>query len=145
MKIEVIALCDAATDSQGKLNILGAFDCIWANQLPAAHPQCAIALRVRFSRIEEGNHKIKINVVDFDGNMVVPGFDGNVAIRIKPGDEYAVANLILNIQRLKLDKLGEYSIDVAVDGRLEASLPFFVKQSSKTPHIPDTPDKPQES
>ena len=26
MKVEVFALCDAATESQGKLNILGTFD-----------------------------------------------------------------------------------------------------------------------
>lgn len=38
------------------------------------------------------------------------------------------ANLILNIQGLKLERLGEYSIDLAIDGQEKASLPLFVKE-----------------
>jgi hypothetical protein len=34
----------------------------------------------------------------------------------------------LDIQQLKLPKFGEYSIDLAVDGRAEASLPLYVKK-----------------
>jgi hypothetical protein len=35
MNIQVAVLCDAATDDNGKLNLLGAFDTIYAPQLPA--------------------------------------------------------------------------------------------------------------
>ena len=49
MNIQVAVLCDAATDDNGKLNLLGAFDTIYTQQLPAVHPQCSIALRVTFS------------------------------------------------------------------------------------------------
>jgi len=59
MNIELFVLCDAATDQQGKLNILGAFDSLWAQKVPVSHPQCAVALRIRFSKIEEGEHNIK--------------------------------------------------------------------------------------
>ena len=48
MNIQVAVLCDAATDDNGKLNLLGAFDTIYTQQLPAIHPQCSIALRVTF-------------------------------------------------------------------------------------------------
>ena len=54
MDIQIAALCDAATDSHGKLNILGTFDTINAGQMPAVHPQCSIALRLVFSKMEEG-------------------------------------------------------------------------------------------
>jgi hypothetical protein len=43
MNIQVAVLCDAATDDNGKLNLLGAFDTIYARELPAIHPQCAVA------------------------------------------------------------------------------------------------------
>jgi hypothetical protein len=39
MNIQVAVLCDAATDDNGKLNLLGAFDTIYTQQLPATHPQ----------------------------------------------------------------------------------------------------------
>ncbi|NLB55991.1 MAG: hypothetical protein GX811_09545 [Lentisphaerae bacterium] len=143
MKIEIIAICEAATDSQGKLNILGAFDSIFASKLPATHPQCTIALRLRFTKIEEGSHKIRINVVDADGKLVIPSFDGGLTIRIKPGEEYAVANLIINMQRLKFEKFGEYAVDLAINGRQEASLPFFVRQITPPPQVEQGTDQPE--
>jgi len=126
MDVEVFALCDAATDSGGKLNILGAFDRINGRQFPLTHPHCAIALRVRFDRIEEGNHRVKMSLVDADGQSIVPGLDGNIAIKF-PGDVHSVcANVVLNINGLKFDKPGQYSIDLALDGRHEKSLPINV-------------------
>ena len=35
MNIQVAVLCDAATDDNGKLNLLGAFDTIYTQQLPS--------------------------------------------------------------------------------------------------------------
>ena len=61
MTIQLAVLCDAATDYNGKLNILGTFDTIFAQQFPAAHPQCSVALRVSYTKMEEGNHTLKIN------------------------------------------------------------------------------------
>jgi hypothetical protein len=52
MNIEVYSLCDAATNDTGKLNLLGSFDTIRAKDMPVVHPQCSVALRVRFNSIE---------------------------------------------------------------------------------------------
>ena len=38
MRLEIFTLCDAATDSVGKLNILGSFDTLWAREAPVSHP-----------------------------------------------------------------------------------------------------------
>jgi len=56
MNIEIIALCDAATDQQGKLNILGAFDTVFTKSLPTVHTQCA----VRCVSGSEGSSKVRI-------------------------------------------------------------------------------------
>jgi hypothetical protein len=127
MNVEIIALCDAATESQGKLNILGAFDHIWAHQVPVIQPLCAIALRIRFSRIEEGTHRLRLDLVDEDGQLVIPSLDGNISVHAGSDDGSIVANVILNLQQLKLTSFGQYSIELAVDGRQEASIPLHVK------------------
>jgi hypothetical protein len=128
MDVEIFALCDAATDSGGKLNMLGAFDRIYARQFPAVHAHCAIALRVRFERIEEGDHRVRINFVDTDGKNVIPGVDGNIGVNF-PADVHAVcANMVLNINGMKFERPGQYSIDLAIDGRHERSLPVNVVQ-----------------
>ncbi len=53
MHAETFALCDAATDQGGKLNILGTFDTLYVPSVPAKHASCAIALRVRVEKSEE--------------------------------------------------------------------------------------------
>ena len=128
MNVELFALCDAAADYNGKLSILGAFDAIWARTVPAVHPQCAVALRMRFSKIEEGNHKVRILIVDADGQEVVKPFETSANIKYRENINSIAANMILNLHGIKFPGFGEYSIDLTVDGKHEASLPLYVNQ-----------------
>lgn len=128
MQIEVFSLCDAATGDLGKLNMLGAFDTIWTTKIPIVYPQCAIALRMRFEHDERGEHKIVVSFIDLDGKPIIPPANGNMNINFTDEQRSGAANLILNIQRIELKNYGDYSIDLAVDGRREASLPLFVKE-----------------
>ncbi len=121
-------MCDAATTDGGKFNILGAFDMIGAAQAPAVHPQCAVALRIRFSSHERGEHKVVVNFVDADGRHIIPPASGSIRIDFSGEQMSGAANLILNIQGLKLEKFGEYSIDLIIDGKIEGSLPLFVRE-----------------
>jgi len=127
MKVEILTLCDAATvDASGKLNILGAFDRLNAAAEPITHPQCALAVKLRFERIEEGNKKIRVTFVNADGAPVMPPIDGTADVRIQGPESSGGVSFVLGIQQLKLPKFGEYSIDLAVDGRHEGSVPLFV-------------------
>ena len=128
MNIELFALCDAAADYNGKLSILGAFDAIWARTVPAVHPQCSVALRMRFSKIEEGEHKVKINIVDADGKSVVKPFETSAKIRYQENVNSIAANMILNLHGIKFPVFGDYSIDLTVNDKHEASLPLYVNQ-----------------
>ncbi|MCK4948331.1 MAG: hypothetical protein KAI03_05930 [Candidatus Aureabacteria bacterium] len=132
MKIETFVVCDAAADYYGKLNILGAFDSMVLKKMPYVHPQCAVALRLRFSQIEEGGHKFRINIIDEDGKPVIKHIDGGVKVSFDKCPYNSIAlNIVLNIQNLKIGKYGEYAIDLAIDGKQEASLPIFVTEKSK--------------
>lgn len=126
MNIEAFLLCDAATDQHGKLNILGAFDAIYAGEMPCKHPACAIAIRIRFERIEKGIHPFRIAIIDEDGNYLGPQLDGNCEVQAHDNSESTVSNFILNIQGLDFKKYGKYRIDFAMDGQIKGSLPFNV-------------------
>ena len=67
MKCELLTLCDASSDYNGKLCILGTFDTIFAAQTPTVVPSCSIASRLRFEKGEEGDHSLKLNLVYRDG------------------------------------------------------------------------------
>ncbi|OUC09496.1 hypothetical protein RY27_02520, partial [Litorilinea aerophila] len=60
MQLEILTFCDAATEYGGRLNILGATDSLLVPALPFRYPHCAIVMRFRVSRIEEGDHTVRI-------------------------------------------------------------------------------------
>jgi len=128
MKIEVFALCDAATDNRGKLNILGTFDQIYAANMPVVHPACAIALRMRFDKMEEGAHKVNLQLVDPDGRPVFQPMEGEVLPRMADEVESVAVNLILNFQHVKFESFADYQINLTVDDVSVASLPLRVRE-----------------
>jgi hypothetical protein len=128
MDIQIAILCDAATDNNGKLNILGTFDTIYSAQLPATHPQCSIALRMTFSKGEEGQHKVRLSFGDEDGKPVMPNIDIPIEVVLPEDTIFISRNFVVNIQQLKFEKPGLYAIDIAMDGRQEGSIPLLVKQ-----------------
>ncbi len=131
MTIQVAALCDAATDYHGKLNILGTFDTILAAQFPVKHPQCSIAFRIAFDRMEEGSHKFRMSFVDEDGQPIMESMDLATEV-VFPGETtFLSRNFIVNFQQLNFTKAGLYSIDLAMDGRQVTSIPLAVKKLEK--------------
>ena len=130
MRVEIFTLCDAATvDAGGKLNILGSFDRLNATTTPVVHPQCALAIKVRFQRIEEGQKRLRVTFIDQDGVGVMPSVEATADVKFPGDDPSTTISLAVNIQQLKLPRIDEeYSIDLAVDDRHEASVPLFVKK-----------------
>ena len=129
MNVEIFTLCDAATtDSAGKLNILGSFDRISSRSSPIVHANCAIAAKLRFERIEDGKKQIRVSIIDTDGNSVVPDIGLQAEIQVPPGESNATFQLVVLIPKISLPNFGEYSINLAVDGRSESSIPLFARQ-----------------
>jgi hypothetical protein len=133
MNVEVFVLCDAATDSGGKLNLLGAFDSIFARQVPVVHQHCSVAVRLRFSQVEVGDHRLRLSLIDADGRKVIPDMEGALQVRLGDRQVTAAVNLVINIQQLKLAAFGEYRVDLAVDGNALGALPFYVRPLPATP------------
>ena len=129
MKIELFCLCDAATNENGKLNLLGTYDTLRVSALPAVHPYCAVAMRIRFSSMENGPHTVVISIIDEDGSKFIPPLKGAVEVYIPDGETTAAFNFVFNLQQLKFVKAGEYGIDLIIDGKVEGSLPMMVRMN----------------
>jgi len=52
-----------------------------------------------------------------------------VQVTVPAEAHFTTLNFVVNIQQLQFEKPGLYSIDVAVDGRQEASIPLLVQYS----------------
>jgi hypothetical protein len=128
MNIQVAVLCDAATNDNDKLSLLGAFDAIYAPQLPAVHPQCAVALRITFYAGDEGQRQITLNFINADGHSIMPNFPTvPVEVRLPEDVHFLTRNFIVNFQQLQFNEPGLYSVDVRMDGKSQASIPLLVK------------------
>ncbi len=128
MKVELFCLCDAATEAGGKLNVLGAFDRIWSREAPVTLTHCAVASRIRFSRDEEGVHRIRITFADEDGQLVLPPMESGIELRFAQNDLSVPINIIVLMPQLKLPRFGDYTIDLAIDANHLGSLPLMVRR-----------------
>lgn len=129
MNIQAAVLCDAATeDASFKLNILGAFDTIYAPQLPAVHAQCTVALRMTFQPGDEGTRKLTLNFINADGRPIMPAIPSvPVPVTLPDDAHFMTRNFIVNIQQLRFEEAGLYSVDVRLDDESRASIPLLVK------------------
>lgn len=125
MQLEILTFCDAAAEYGGRLNILGAVDTLIANELPLKYPHCSVVARLRAARIEEGDHNVRLMIIDADGNPLL-NVEGKIGIHFASGGS-ATVNLIINAQNLEFKAVGEYAVEVAVDGIQLGSSPLFVR------------------
>ena len=133
MNVQVAVLCDAATqDSSSKLNILGAFDTIFASQMPAVQLQCAVALRATFTADDEGPHQLALNFINADGRSIMPPIEIPLTIRLPEDTHFLSLNFPINIQQLQFPAAGLYSVDIRLDGKSQASIPLQVKLIQRT-------------
>jgi hypothetical protein len=133
MTIQVAVLCDAATDYNGKLNLLGTFDTIYAPEMPTQHPQCSVAVRIAFDRNEEGRHTLNLNFVDEDGQPIMKSMQIPMDLVFPPDATFISRNLVVNIVQLTFSKAGLYSVDLSMDERPLSSIPLAVKPLAQEP------------
>ena len=127
MKIELLTLADFAADYGGKLTVVGIFDTLFARQAPAVHPHCCLAVKLRFEKFEAGARRLRLSLADADGKLVFPAMEIPIQVSV-PGDASSnTVQVVANIASMKLDSFGEYTIDLALDGKHEGTTPLFVR------------------
>lgn len=129
MVTEVFVMCDGANDSHGKLNILGAFDTIASNDFPFIHPHCTIALRLRYDLADKRDSKLRIVIQGVTGEPVLASVETAVNRGISPNPS-STANIIVNINSLRFEKPGDYSVILHVDGMPVGITPVYVRSSA---------------
>jgi hypothetical protein len=128
MDVEIFTLCDAATVSGGKLNILGSFDKLYSETFPFQHPDLAVAVKLRFDAMEGGVHVMEVRMIDLDGRPIIPSDPVRLQV-VPPDGQYAVHMLINRYHGLPFHRPGEYHLDLVLDGEMKARIPLIVLQA----------------
>jgi len=133
MQLLVATLCDTAVENQGKLNVLGAFDAIVAQNFPAGF-SFTLVLRFCFTAEDHGSHRFSVSLVDdTDANPQAPS-ENQLDVNMPPGTTgFSTQNMIQPLQG-SVSKAGIYHFDVRLDGNSLARIPLRVlNQGELTP------------
>jgi len=135
-------MCDfAQADRDGKLTIVGIFDTIQAVEVPKIQGLCALAIKMRFDKSEEGSKIISISIADSSGKSIMPSIEAQIQITKPPNMTQAILQIVSLIPQLSFPNFGEYSVDLNIDGKREASTPIFVRQAPIIPPHLQTPQQ----
>jgi len=130
MEVPLAVLADAANVSrEGKLNIFGIFNRLWAIKFPAKHPQAQLVM-VFEADAGEAEQKKTVGVLlrDSDGNKIL-GIEGEFILpKAKPGQPIRI-NHILPLPGVPLPKPDDYVFTIVVNGETKARVPFGVAQA----------------
>lgn len=126
MNIELALLADyAAVTQEGKLVAAGIFHRLNPPELPWQHPTMFIALRVHFHPGEEGDHKLKLRLVDPDGVEIV-ALDADTHVGAGDPVEGFNMQMVLSLNNIPFKVRGRHAFDVFLDGRYEHTVPITV-------------------
>ncbi len=140
MKVLVAVVADHAWVENGCLSLCRTFDSINADKFPHVLPRMSVALRLLISRSEAGEHKLNISLADSDGKKLMnSGLNINFQPPVGSVPE-ASFSFALNGQNIAFPKPGDYVVDILIDGRVEASIPIYVREAKGTDKI-DIPDR----
>lgn len=132
MKVELLAICDAATDYHGRLNILGVFEGIAAPKTPVVRDRCSVVTRMRFSGEETGAHQLSIRFRSPKGIQIVPEMKAKFSVKVPSNRKSIAVNLVLNINQLKIPEFGDYEIALFLDDVFQSSVPLTVVRAVKS-------------
>lgn len=132
MELKFALLCDAANESkQGKTNIFGEFDTIWAQTFPMKWPRMVLVARFE-AHVSEGiDHGVQLRLQNADGRDVIPAtpvMQMRFASHVDAGRP-ARGQLIANMDLVQFPAPGDYSINILVDGHHLGSVPIVLKST----------------
>ncbi len=128
MEIEIFTLCDYAQDMKGKLVLVGTFDTIFPKQYPCIHASCCIALRLRFSEDEQGQHKLKLRLIDSKGMEIINKIEGNIQVQTPVKGHHSTINFALQLNQLKFEIPGKYAFELYIDEEWRSGLPLLLTE-----------------
>jgi hypothetical protein len=76
---------------------------------------------------------LQLNFVDADGRSIAKFPPIPVEVALPEDMHFGTRNYIVNLQQLKFDNPGLYSIDISLDSRQQASIPLLVRHNPPAP------------
>lgn len=132
MKLQIGCLCDAANlSSDGKVNLLGEFDTIWAPRVPHVHLLMYFVAKLRVLASDGSKMDFRFRVVADDGQIISPEIGLQIEGQHPGGGETAGLPIILPIANAMFPEHGTYTFELRCGGAVLAEVPLYVKEPAR--------------
>ena len=131
MIVQIATLCDSASDYNGKLCMLGAFDMLCARQFPVVHPSCTLVIRLMFLPADAGRLSFRVRCLDSSGQEVLKPLPLEPAVDVvfpSAFVPFVTRNIILNLQNIRFERPGLIHWQLEQDAKVVATVPLRVTQ-----------------
>jgi hypothetical protein len=140
MEKQLALIADSANISaEGKLNILGEFDTLFAEAVPVRHPTFFFVSKLLIDGADIGDRRLLLRLVDEDGNLVLPPLTARLSIPA-PGPEHGGHRrslpIVLGIQDATFPAFGSYVVELRVDDEVLADVPLYLRPRHGTREKP---------
>jgi hypothetical protein len=129
MEVVMVLLADAANVSrEGKLNVLGVFDTIYARSFPTSHAHMQLVLRFEAAAQEAGSSRALEVVLEAPDDRVLFRLPATISVPRHEVGETVRVDHILTLTNVPFEQPGRYRFRVALAGAPEVSVPLRVEQ-----------------
>ena len=131
MEKQLALIADSANISvDGKLNILGEFDTVFAEAVPVRQPTLWFVAKLLLSGHDVGEKGFMLRLMDEDGNPVLPPVTFRVTVR-PPGAGFTGDRrplpIVLRVTDATLPRFGAYVFELRVDEAVLAEVPLYAR------------------
>lgn len=143
MEITFAVLADYANVSrEGKLNVMGIFDRVFARQIPSRFPPMQLVVRLEAQPTDlDREHAIRIQLSDPAGAALFD-INGTFTPRGEPGQAVSV-NHVVGLADLPLQTTGVHAFSIWVDGERKREVALRVDEPPQNrATLPETGSEP---
>ena len=134
MYIKYALLADyIAPGANGKTNIMGVFDKLFAKKFPTVHNSLSLLIKFELETQEENkNLNLKIDFVDQDGKRKVAPIELKAKFSSRKNDKLISEHqFVFEMKGLRIDKPGTYEFSIYVNDRYLYGVPLSVVRASR--------------
>jgi hypothetical protein len=131
LNVDFAFICDYA-EVTGKINALGiGFDTIYAPTIPCKHNMFSLVIQLRSNAVEAGEKQIEVNLIDEDGNNIIPPLKGKINVSKPVSGTESMSRLAMQFNSVEFPRYGSYSLHATVDGHEMVRVPLRVSAPPK--------------
>ena len=133
MNVTLGLIADSANVSQeGKLNLLGIFDTIFAFNFPCKHSQMTLVTKIQ-ADVRDNHHldrNLKIILVDENAHELL-AINATFNFKNTPPGERGTTSSIIGLTDLVFEKPGNYAFKILINGEEKSEIPLKLHEAQK--------------